>query len=136
MRRRWKAVLIAVPSVIVAVVSSLYVFGFPPFYRTVHVTVNQLEIWPGFWVGKRVSVEGRIHMGVTYIPEEVPPYNCMLSSAHASFGILWRNPDYSLGDQNRTVLGIVRYGRSNENFAVYRYYIEAENVTLINTSTG
>jgi hypothetical protein len=131
MRRRWKVLLIGVSSAaVVAVVSFLYMFGFPPFYRTVPLTVDQLAISPSSWVGKRVSVEGSISEHIIIMPEFQPPYNCMLSAlppAQAYFGVLWKNPDPNLNYQNVTVVGIVKYGMDRY------YYIEAEDVIIANT---
>jgi hypothetical protein len=129
MRKCWKILLIAVVLVSIAMVSFLYEFGFPPFCRTVPLTVEERGSYRAFWVGKRVSVEGTITLDIQFIPEEVPPFNCLISSDHASFGVLWKNPDYRLDNQNVTVIGIVKYGTANrQDFAVSTYYLEAEKV--------
>jgi hypothetical protein len=60
MRKCCWVLLIAVALVSIARVSFLYEFGFPPFCRTVPLTVEELGSYRAFWVGKRVSVEGTI----------------------------------------------------------------------------
>jgi hypothetical protein len=96
MKRRWKVALVTVSYVTVAVLSFLYVFGFPPFHCTLHLTAEQLRIWSCFWVGKRVSIEGEIIMSFCYEPEHVPPCNCLIDSNHGSFGILWNKTNHKL----------------------------------------
>jgi hypothetical protein len=104
---------------------------FRPFtaHRNVPLTVEELDSYRAFWLRKRVSVEGAITLDIQFIPEEVPPFNCLISSDHASFGVLWKNPDYRSDNQNVTVIGIVKYGTANrQGFAVSKYYLEAEKV--------
>lgn len=132
MRSRLKAALLGVSSVILAVVSLLFVLGFPPFIRPERVTVYQLIAEPNSWLGKRVSVEGKI-WSVMFIPEEVGPYNYVVGPPNARFGVVWKNADPLLLDQNVQVVGIVKYGSAEPGnpFFKFDYYIEAEGVTRI-----
>jgi hypothetical protein len=132
MRRSLKIGLIVVASATIAVVSFMDLFDLPPFYRTIHVTVAQLSSLPALWVGKRVLVEGKIELALAFIPEERPPFNCIISSGSASFGVFWRNGDSSLEEQNVTIIGVVRYGTNWKVFARPEYYLEAENVFRTN----
>ena len=133
MRKRWKAregamliMLIACLYAIVAGISFLYAFGFKFPIFAVPVTVDELNGRPSFWVGKKVLVEGKIYL--IYFPQgDVPPYNYGLQSAHASFGVLWKNLNYE--GENVVVMGIVKYYSSVGIDGTYSgYYIEAETV--------
>jgi len=111
----------------------LYWLGFPPFYRVVPVTVSQLNALPWFWLGKRVSVQGRLHTMLVHIPEEVPPYNCLLFDldTESGIGVRWEEPDRSLGGRNVTVIGIMTRGATGGLIGGRLvYFVDAEKVTL------
>jgi len=132
MRRRKTGlviVLLAVFCTISAIASASLLFP----YVVIPVTVDQLSKWPNIWVGKTVVTTGNISVGIFYVPEEVPPFNCIISSSHADFGVQWRNSDYRYDNHHVLIIGIVRYREPDLGaFFAGGYYIEAEAV--INTN--
>lgn len=100
----------------------------PPFYQAFPSTISELSSNPMFWLGKRVRVRGLLIGPLVYIPEAVPPYNFALYDPESkeSFGILWKDHDYSLSNKNVWVIGIVKRERAPGVFGIEAYFIEAE----------
>jgi hypothetical protein len=138
MKKRIIVLVLSVCSLCVAleVLSFLWLLGFPPFYRTVPVTIRELQFTREFWIGKRVNMNGRIAREL-FILENVPPYNCLLKdpNSNADIGVYWSNSDstVSLNWKNVTVVGVMRKGYTHACcgwIPSLVYYIEAESITL------
>lgn len=138
MKKRTIVLVLSVCSlwVVLEVLSFLWLLGFPPFYRTIPVTIRELQFTREFWIGKRISVNGRIALQL-FILENVPPYNCLLKdpNSDADIGVYWSNSDsaVSFNWKNVTVVGMVRKGFTHACcgwIPSLAYYIEAESITL------
>jgi len=124
--------LVSVLCAVFGVFVFLYLFGFPPFYRVVPLTISELKSSPDFWIGKRVLVQGVLTGPLIFIPEDVPPYNYVLQDpdTEETIGILWTGHDISLNKKNVTVIGVLRLGYTHPFSARTVYYIEAETIAL------
>ena len=117
----------------VAVLSSvIYFLGFPRSNRYTRVTLSELESDPESWLGKRVCVSGTLRCGLMYIPEAIPPYNCVLSSFNNTESVGVQTRVYNeYDDRNVTVFGIFTQGRTGPLIVRWVNYIHAESVLPI-----
>jgi len=99
-----------------------------PFNQAIALTFSDIYSNPGFWLGKRVRLEGILVGPLTYYPEAVPPYNCMLydPDLQETIGIRWKNPDYGLDGKNVWVIGVLKKERAPSSFGIEADFIEAE----------
>lgn len=76
-------------------------------------------------------VRGVLHTHLLYIPEIIPPDNCILESVSTpreSIGVLW-NPKGDIDGENVTVVGFVRLGYTEGlGPRMPVYYVEALTV--------
>jgi len=133
LRTRTIALICLLPiivGVIVDVSMFLYMFGFPPFYRVVPLTISQINSIPEFWVGKRVCVQGILRGPYVFIPEAAPPYNYVLEdvSTQEIIGILRKGHSANNVDKNVWVIGVVRKGYTRPLIIRLVYYVEAEMI--------
>ena len=144
--RKWTIVLfLSICSLGVALeaLSFFWLFGFPPFYRTAPMTVRELGNSLESWVGKLVSVNGKIAVHIISIPEDVPPYNCLLEDPDAKslvgVGVDWSKSGSvdSLDGKNVTVVGVVTKGYTHACcgwIPTLVYYVDAEAITPIDNT--
>lgn len=77
-------------------------------------------------------MQGKLIVGI--IPsheEEENLYNCVLEDPNtptSSIAIMWRSPDYALNEENVTVTGVMKKGKTGYQ------YLEAEIVERILTA--
>jgi hypothetical protein len=134
MKKRWILVVCSV-CVLFAVMRTLvflYWFGFPPFYRTVPVTIQQLKALPEFWVGKRVMINGVLSGPLATIPEVRYPYGRLLYdpvSMSEYIGVSGQVSDFAY--KNVTLIGVMAKGYTGGLLGGEAvFFIEAEIVEL------
>ncbi len=118
-KRSMSIIVIAIASALVVIVPLFGVFGFPLYPVPVPVTVDELNTNPGFWVGRTVIVEGQIRFMLS-IPEDKLKFLLVLRSEDGIIGIDFKNPGFSVYDQNVTVIGTVK-----RTLIYEAYYLEA-----------
>lgn len=108
-----------------------YLFMLSPFLP-IRVSVSALGDNPECWIGRRVTVRGRLSFGFCSIPEQRLPFNYLLRDlcAGKSVGVLLDEGSYSLDGRNVTVVGVVKKGYTGPLIVRPMYYIAAEKARM------
>jgi hypothetical protein len=133
MKRMWVIILAAFLCSTLVAIGFLYALLFQSANQTMLIPVDQLSLFADFLIGKRVRVEGNLVISLRHIPEDVPPYNCILcdTSGTRCFGVLWKECNGNFDRQNVVIVGVVRFGKNLSGFGDDAYYLVAERVELL-----
>lgn len=121
MKRRTVALLLSAcsVSVVISMLSFPYAVGLLLYYPMGPMTVtefeNRVKWWPDIWIGRQVTLQGKIVRDTTCYPQMrgmTPPFNYFLEDrkSNAKIGVHWnttkttQDPD----GQHVTVVGVVR----------------------------